>query len=220
MDGLDLDDVLFPKKLILENDRLVGYTMQYFKNSINVFDYLTKNRFINCKDIFSVVKQSSLILRKIHENNIIYQDLSFDNMLIDKDGNIKYSDIDGCAYEEYKSPFISILLKKFLFDYKKNSYCNVSKNTDRISLILSFYLVTYLKELQNISKKKYASLSDNIITLQNAFSYANILLKCDNLPLMPYIDELIDENDNYIIDRNKQLNLKQQFVGKIKKYGF
>lgn len=211
IDGLVLDDVLLPKELIVEDGKLVGYTMEYFRNSINILDYLTQNRFVNCSDIFSVVKKASLILRHIHENDIICQDLSFDNILIDKDGNIKYSDIDGCAYKDYRSPFMSIILKRFLIDYRRDSFCYVSKNTDRISFMLSFYLVTYLQELQKLSKKKYHSLSDNIKTLENSREYANMLLGCRTLPEIPYVDELIDDNDDYVIDRNKQLSLGRRF---------
>jgi len=218
MDGLVLDDVLLPKELIIQDGKLVGYTMDYFKNSINILDYLTQNRFINCNDIFSVVKRASLILRHIHENEVICQDLSFDNILIDQDGNIKYSDIDGCAYKNYQSPFMSVILKRFLIDYRKDSFFHISKNTDRISFLLSFYLVTYLQELQRISKKKYHSLSDSIKTLENLREYANMLLGCSTLPEIPYVDELIDDNDDYVIDRNKQLSLRKRFSNIISCY--
>lgn len=210
MDGIVLDGVLMPKDLIVHNGQLAGYTMDNFKNSVNILDYLTTTRFIDCKDIFKVVKEASLILKKIHESGIICQDLSFDNILIDANGNIKYSDIDGCAFKDYKSPFVSVLLKRFLIDYRKDKLCYVSKNTDRISFMLSFYLVMYLQELQKLSKKKYHSLSDNISTLENCREYANMLLGYRTLPEIPYLDELINDNDSYIIDRDKQISIKQK----------
>ena len=210
MDGIVLDGVLMPKDLIVHNGQLAGFTMDNFKNSVNILDYLTTTRFIDCKDIFKVVKEASLILKKIHESGIICQDLSFDNILIDANGNIKYSDIDGCAFKDYKSPFVSVLLKRFLIDYRKDKLCYVSKNTDRISFMLSFYLVMYLQELQKLSKKKYHSLSDNISTLENCREYANMLLGYRTLPEIPYLDELINDNDSYIIDRDKQISIKQK----------
>ena len=207
MDGLVIDDVILPNCLILDGDKLIGYIMEYFKDSIPISDYLTLTRYINCKTIFSITKKVSIILRHIHENNIICQDLSFDNILIDKDRNIKYSDIDGCMYKEYKSPFMSHVLQS-LFDYRKDPFHYFSKNTDRISLMLSFYAATYLKELQKLSKKKYHSLSDNMQTLENCREYASKLLsRCRILPDIPYMDELIDDADDYIIDREKQLGL-------------
>ena len=124
--------------------------------------------------------------------------------------NIKYSDIDGCAFKDYRSPFVSVLLKRFLIDYRKDKLCYVSKNTDRISFMLSFYLVMYLQELQKLSKKEYHSLSDNISTLENCREYANMLLGYRTLPEIPYLDELINDNDSYIIDRDKQISIKQK----------
>lgn len=205
MDGIILDDVLMPKDLIIHNGQLAGYTMDNFKNSVNILDYLTATRFIDCKDIFKIVKEASLSLKRIHKSGIICQDLTFDNILIDANGNIKYSDIDGCAFNDYSSPFMSVLLKRFL-NYRKDDLCYVSKNTDRVSFMLSFYLVMYLKELQKLSKKEYHSLSDNISTLENCREYANMLLGFRTLPEVPYLDELISDDDSYIIDRNKQLS--------------
>lgn len=215
MDGLVLEGALLPKQLIVEDDKLAGYTMEDFKDSINILDYLTQNRFINCSEIFSIVKRASLILKDIHEKGIICQDLSFDNILIDKYGNLKFSDIDGCAYKDYRSPFMSVLLNRFIIHYRKDKICYISKNTDRISLMLSFYLVTYLKELQKLSKKQYHSLSDNIKTLENCKEYANALLCFRTLPEIPYLDELIDDNDDYLIDRDKQLSLGRRFLNVI-----
>ena len=105
---------------------------------------------------------------------------------------------------------MSVLLKRFLIDYRKDKLCYVSKNTDRISFMLSFYLVMYLQELQKLSKKEYHSLSDNISTLENCREYANMLLGYRTLPEIPYLDELINDNDSYIIDRDKQISIKQK----------
>ncbi len=212
MDGMILDDVLMPKDLIVHNGQLAGYTMNDFKNSVNILDYLTSTRYIDCKYILKVVKEASLILKKIHEYGIICQDLSFDNILIDEDGNIKYSDIDGCAFKDYNSPYMSVLLKRFLIDYRKDKLCYVTKNMDRISFMLSFYYVIYLRELQKLSEKKYHSLSDNISTLENCREYANMLLGFRTLPEVPYLDELINDSDNYIIDRIKQISTKKKIL--------
>ncbi len=210
LDGIILDDVLMPKALILYNGFLVGYVMEYFKNSINVFDYLTTGRFVNCKEIFKITKQASLILRKVHKAGIIYQDLSFENILINDEGIIKYSDIEGCTFKSYEAIFISRLLKRFLSDYKNEPFFQPSQNMDRISFILSFYSVIYLQELQKLSKRKYHALADKISTLKNCDKYAEMLLKSASLPEIPYLNEVINENDNYVIDREKQITFKEK----------
>ncbi len=211
IEGISIKDVLLPKSLIMKNDKLQGYTMENFKDSMSLFDYFTSTRYVNCKDILAAFEKSSLILRDIHNTGIICQDLSFDNILIDKWGNIKYCDIDGCYYNKNMSPFISALLKSFLIDFKNESSCNISKNTDRLSLMLSFFYLMFAKELQTVTKKKYNLLSTNIKTLKNMREYANVLVDVkSNIPKIPYIDELIDKADDYVIDRAKQMGIKQK----------
>ena len=47
-------------------------------------------------------------------------------------------------------------------------------------------------------------------TLENIREYVNMILGSKTLPEILYIDELIDDNDDYVIDRNKQLNLRKK----------
>lgn len=211
MDGIKLDDVLLPKILIMKDGNLEGYMMDNFKNSINMLDYLASTRYINCKYILETVKKASLILREIHKKEIICLDLSFDNILIDNNGNIKYSDIDGCCYKDYDSNYISILLRNFLKIYRKDYGIGISENLDRISFMLSFYLVMYLREIQTLNRRKYNKLANHINTLNNTREFANILVDRSNpISNIPYLDELIDDKDDYVIDRFKQLSLKSK----------
>lgn len=39
MDGIIIDGILLPKELIIDDDKLVGYTMDYFKDSMNLYDF-------------------------------------------------------------------------------------------------------------------------------------------------------------------------------------
>ena len=217
MDGIKLDDVLLPKVLILKDDKLVGYTMDNFKDSMPLLDYFGRSRHVNCKDIFTAVKKASLILRDIHSSGIICQDLTFDNILIDNSGNIKYCDIDSCCYNGYMNNFISVLLNRFLFDYRKEDGCKLSINIDRISFLLSFCLLVYNSELSMVYKSKYnRMLTDNVETLKNIKEYINVLNdKSKALIEVPYMDEVICDSDDYIIDREKQLSLKQKILRKL-----
>lgn len=217
MDDISIENVLLPKSIIIENGKLKGYIMDNFKNSISLNDYFRTYRYVNCKELFNAIKKASIILKKIHKTDIICQDISFDNILIDKYGNIKYCDIvDSCTYKNYNSPFRSLLLNEFITNYRKEKYYIPSQNMDRVSFMLSFYYLIYLKELQKLSKKQYHSLSDNINTLEITRKYANILVdKKSKIPEIPYMDELIDNKDEYIIDREKQLDLKRKILSKI-----
>lgn len=209
MDGIKIDNVLLPEDLIIENGILQGYTMKYFKDSMQLSDKFLK-RYFNCKELFDYVYKASRILRNIHSNGIICQDLSFENILVDNEGNIAFCDIDGCSYKENYSPFISILFKEFLIDWRKSKIYR-KEDIDNVSMILSLYLLMYGQVLQKITKKQYRILSDKIHTLENLRQFANILVdKNRDIENMPYLDEVIDSTDDYEIDRKKVLSLRQR----------
>lgn len=208
MDDITIDGVLMPEKLIMDYGDLCGYTMKNFKDSINLNDYFLKKRYINSQDLFGAIKKASIILRNIHDKKIVCQDLSFDNILINNEGNIMFCDIDGCKYGYHKSPFVSVLLARLMLDYR-NENIVLSKNTDRISMMISMLYLMYLKEVQELSKRQYNSLSKHIKTLKNIRKYTDRLInRKKEISEIPYLDELIDDSGDYVIDRMKQLNLK------------
>lgn len=211
MDGIKIENVLLPKELIIQDGNLQGYTMDYFKDSMPLSDRFMV-RYVDCKKLFYYVLKASKVLRIIHQNDIICQDLSFENILIDKAGNIAFCDLDGCSYKEHIAPFISTLTKNFLVDYR-NDKISLSDNLDRISMMISFYYLIYAKEIQNLTKRQYHKLSDKIITLENSREYANMLVDRSNpIGEIPYLDDLIDTRDEYVYDREKQLSLVRRIL--------
>ena len=211
MDGIRIDNVLLPKELIVKDGKLQGYTMDYFPNSIPLSDRFSV-RYVDSKKLFDYVLKASKILRTIHDNDIICQDLSFENILVDNNGNVAFCDLDGCSYNGHIAPFIFVLMKKFFIDYRDEKLL-LSSNLDRISMMISFYYLIYAIEIQHLTKRQYHKLSDKILTLENARMYANILVDRNNpIGKIPYLDELIDQNDDYIYDRDKQLSLVRRFL--------
>lgn len=209
MDGIKIDNVLLPRELIIKDGKLYGYTMDYFKSSMQLSDRFCV-RYVDCKKLFDYISKASRILRTIHQNGIICQDLSFENILVDNTGNVVFCDLDGCNYKDHIAPFISVLMKKFFINYRKEQI-PLSSNLDRISMMLSFYYLIYAKEIQKLSKKQYHKLSDKIATLENTRMYANMLVdKSNYIGEIPYLDELINPDDDYIYDRDKQLSLARR----------
>ena len=93
MDGLKIDNVLLPNKLIMKDNKLYGYTMDYFANSMPLSDKFIV-RYVDCKKMFDYILKASQILRTIHSHGIICQDLSFENILVDENGNVVFCDLD------------------------------------------------------------------------------------------------------------------------------
>ena len=141
MDGLAIDNVALPTGLILDGKKLEGYIAPFFKDTTPISNSFLA-RYFNTQEFLQIMVKVSHLLRKIHQNEIVCQDLSFENILIDKDGNVFFCDLDGCSYHDHISSFVSLLMKRFINDYRKE-ICIVEKNLDRISLMISFYYFLY-----------------------------------------------------------------------------
>ena len=210
MEGLEIDNVLLPKELIVSNGKLEGYTMDYFPSvSLNSkFEV----RHVDTKVLFDYVYKASKILREIHKNGIICQDLSFENILVDDNGNVKFCDLDGCSYKDNVSPFVSLIMKRYFIDYRKEQLL-LCTNLDRVGMMLSFFFVVYAKELQKLNRKSYSKLAEKSNTLEEMRKYANLLLDRSNpVPAIPYLDELIWLDDDLVYDRYKQLSLFKRLI--------
>lgn len=202
MKDLFIEDVLLPKDLIFDRNMLVGYTMDNFSNSLNLYDYFGKDRFVDVNDILMATKKTSQILKKVHSEGVILQDFSFDNILIDGNNNIKICDIDGCFYNGYRGPYISQIVKYYheLFPQKA---ININFNFDNQSLLLSMIFTIYHKIVFNINN--YDKLSDQIKTLKKMRAIVKDFFSDPDFKL-PYLDELIVDDDHFIIDRNQQVS--------------
>lgn len=208
MENLKLDNVLLPKGMIVEDGILQGYIMDYFQNSTTLLSRFTRREF-NCKELFEYVYKASIVLKNIHSNGVAWQDLSFENILVDDNKNVMFCDIDGCSYNEITTPYCSVLLTNFMLKFRKSKVKDF-KELDKLSMILSFYYTLYFQILQRITKKQYHALSDHISTLETLRPIANMLVD-KNRPIekLPYLDEVINLSDDFEIDRKKVMTLRQ-----------
>ena len=201
IDGLKIDNVTLPIDLIMNGHKLEGYTMKYYEGAIPLSSKYKYYEPLDCKEFFYDINSSTQILKKLHKNNIICADLSFENILITPDNNIIFCDvIESCAYDRHEALFISLLLKKFI-DYRKKPI-PVSEHSDKISMLLSFYQTIFDKEIQKVPNRKYNRLARNISTLQNLKDCTyNLLHRNKDILNISYLDKYIDITDDYIIKK-------------------
>lgn len=212
MDGLKIDKAYLPIDLIVNGETLVGFTLSKFKNSMSIYDKFF-GQFVDFKELFVYITKACKILREIHNNGIICQDLSFDNILVDDNGNVAFCDLDGCSYNGYESPFISMPMKKLICEYRKEEFITC-ENFDRISMLVSFYYLIYKKYLYEISRNNLYLLSKNVETLNKTMLYVESLLKDKEIIEVPYMDELIVQTDDYVMDRQKEFSLFRRILKK------
>ena len=209
-DKLNDNCFLIPENIIMDNDELIGYTMKYFDNSIDLYNKYTKSDSIDFSEFNHDLRKSSKVLREFHKKGFVFLDMSFSNILKSEDGDIKLCDFDGTVYKEnVELPITSQILNDYLVDYK-NKKIKVSPNTDRLSLLLSMYVALFKKEIENIKEEEYDYLANRIRSLKLLKYYYKILLdKKREIPEIPYLDRILCDdqhiNINYKIDDKKIL---------------
>lgn len=209
MEGIKIDGMIMPKEYICKNGMFIGYSMDYVKNSVSIYDKFSGQRYMSMKELLEILKKASTILKNIHSEGIIYQDLSFDNILVDDKNNINFIDIDSCAYKNYYTNFAPNLLLNFI-DYLGYDYSQIiSMGADRLSFLLGFYYISYFKEIEKLNISEYKYLYDNVKTICMANSVVKKIYEKYSLEEVPYFDELIDINDDFIIDRNMQIDFSR-----------
>ena len=188
----NVEGLILPEILVVNNDGLlIGYIMEKFQNSMNLNDYYSQSIHLNFTELCNVLLDVINILKKVHDEGIILQDLSFDNILINSEHDVKICDLDACEYNGHYMPFISVLYKNFISDYRGDNIHLGNPNVDKISLMLSFIYIIYMRELQYISLRDYKRLSRHIECLDEI---RKILMRKDLHEIdLPYLDGLIRE---------------------------
>lgn len=211
MRDIIIDGVIKPDKYIVktyfrygkEKFDFLGYTMPKFENSSNVNNHFYYVDSYKCSDLFKVLKKASIILKEIHENNIIFQDFSFFNILFDKNdyNNVKIIDMDSCCYNKNGTAFVSYDLKYYYENILGERFIPATKNNDKLSMILSLSILLFSKEIDEISNSDYEEKARKIKTLENLKEYY-LALRDGKIDLcsgeIPYLHELIDDNESYV----------------------
>ena len=209
LDGLEVDGVILPKDLVMNDGKFIGYSMPYFKDSMTLSDKFS-GRFIDKGLMLYAFYTASNIVRKLHEEGVVCQDISLENILIDVHGDIKICDSDSFAYKDYNSESFSRIFCLFLLKYRKQKL-NLWEDIDRLSLILIFYYLLFEREIQQVSKRKYDIASSEIKTVDNLWGIRDILVNKNKvLYNIPYLDEFISFSDSGTFDKNKCLTLRQK----------
>lgn len=188
-------NIIIPDTIITQNGCFIGCGMDYIKNSNQLFDFRKYCNDIN--KLFDILKRISYILENnIHKNNIIVCDLSFSNIIIDKNFNSYFIDFDSCFVDNIEQNTIASLLF-YYYKYRKVKI-DINKNMDNLSLILNTLYIIFKKKINEISEFEYDELKEQIYFLEEIKELFIELKKQDrNIPNVPYISEFIKKKENY-----------------------
>ena len=189
--GIELNNVVLPKDIIVSGSLLSGYTMDYKKEAIILFEFVKRSKNIN--EFLKLVYNVSQTLREIHNDprNIVVGDMSFSNVIFDKNFEHYFVDFDSCMIDGIPSDRISFLLSDYTVTRRIYNF-DINKNTDRLSLILCMLHTIFAEEIDEISMYDYDYVSERVETLKNMREIVlEIKKNKKHIPEVPYVDELI-----------------------------
>lgn len=188
---------LFHKEII----QTEGNTMKYIPDATQLFDF--KEVSLDGKIFSDIVISSSKTLEEIHKNGIFVPDLSFSNIIFDKNFEHYFVDFDSVSFGKNNGVLSGML--RWYFRYKGiDLEVKPNVNCDKISLILHFLYVILDKSILSVNNKEYDRISEQIEVLKDLKEVVLEIKKKENvIPTVPYLHEIIKENNNFSLKVEK-----------------
>ena len=190
-DGDNIPNVVIPNILINNGDILYGCAME------NIVDSSTIVKYRNT-DIYSYLLYNvSVSLKNIHNDprNIVIGDFHFNNIIIDKNYNHYFIDIDSCKIDGILQDRTPNSLVRYL---KNRGYFNtdVCVNTDKLCMFLSIINSLFGKDIDSISMEEYDKKGEELFLLREIRSYILEIKNNSNYSLdIPYLCDVISWDD-------------------------
>lgn len=143
-------------KKVAINNKFIGFFMPYIKNGIELKEINKLN--LNKEEIFKIFLKISKTLELLHQNNIIYGDISESNILIDSNLNPYFIDMDGALVNGIGQCNIP----KILFNNNFIEKFIPSKSQDITILNMLFINILSNKKASQLTKKEYLKLIDQM----------------------------------------------------------
>lgn len=189
---IDNDFICSPKDKIMEGNLLRGYTYDFIDGCC-LYDLINKkNELIFVKSLIETSKK----LKEFHnlEGKPVFGDMHFYNVIIDKDLNPHFIDVDSFGIDKYESDDIPVEL--YTYCTMQNYKIEKNQDYDRLSFMLSLFKVIFKDNILRVSPMDYKFTSRKYEFLDNKKLedlYFNLRLSHSKIPEVPYIYELIRE---------------------------
>lgn len=181
---VDINELVMPEKLVINNGKLIGYTMEYIDgvNLKELFDNIKYDRL----EMIKHLKEIGIILDKIRKLNNYNQSINFylndiheANFILDQSGHIKVVDVDSCkignnipVIAKYLTPFSPIdeLPEKYKrYNDAKIGYIVPDFNSDLYCYNLMILNYLYKDNIQKLDIAEFYSYLNYLISI--GFSY-------------------------------------------------
>lgn len=181
-----IENVLLPEKKIISRELgFCGFTTKYINNSSSLY---TKN--LSSTELFNILKETSITLKKIHEHKIIVGDCNFGNILLDRDNNHYIIDTNSFKFDEFDSYVTPKITKDFYRKVKDELYLS-SENNDRLTFLLEYLYRIFDDTIYEIDDKTFDEKCEKVEELNKVKKLVKTIKKEDKgIPYIPYFHEL------------------------------
>ncbi len=220
---INIDELVFPEKIVVIDKKITGFIMKYIENNINL-SLLLDSKNIDVQLKIKLLKQIELIMQKVQhvkgmKEQFLLADIHESNFILQKDtGKVFCVDVDGCKisnnriysmkYGSFNEKFLDLPHKYPLYEdeepipnFNTEWYCFITMVLNMIGsgpvyklLLEDFYdYIEYLKDA-GFSKELLHCLANIYSNKDNYFSKE----------LLDYIPSNIDEVslDSYLDKKN------------------
>jgi len=205
-DEIGIEELVYPDSLISVDNEIVGYSMDFINNNLNVNRILNSPNF-DLKFKINILKEIGTILEKVKDNQIItLSDIHEGNFIYDLDTKkVKAIDLDSCKIGKDEGSLSKYLtFNPNLWDYPHKYPMNdddihiPNNNTTYLSyiyMILNFISgCNYVNRLSIDSYYKYLErLRNNGYSQELIDIFALIYTKADNHTPLHLLDEIKEE---------------------------
>ena len=208
-DKIEIEELVYPDKLISLDNEIVGYSMDFIKENININIILNSDK-IDFKFKIKILKEIGLLLEKIKDNGIItLSDIHEGNFIYDLSRKqVRAIDLDSCKIGKNEGSLSKYLtFNHNLWDYLHKYPLNEDEihipntNTTYLSyiyMILNFISGTnYISELSIDSYYKYLErLKQNGFDQELLDIFSLIYVNTDNKSPVDLLDRIQDKKIN------------------------
>lgn len=173
-DEIDIPELVIPDYLLSINSQIEGYVMEYV-DGVNLSTIIYSSK-ISMYEKINYLKQLSILLdqmkwvRKYTSVNDFYLgDIHEDNIMIDKDGNIRIIDLDSCKiHNNISSPtrylqslkMKGIINQKYQLDPFNQDVITPSSQTDYYCLMVLLLNTLYMGNITKLDMKDFYNYLD------------------------------------------------------------
>ena len=124
------------KNIVVPNAKIVDTTFIGVREDyISGVDLCDANDVYSDKEIFDILNDVSVSMESIHKDNIIFTDLNFGNIRIDKEKNHHFLDVLSYSISKIPSSYISYIAKAYMNKNGKRKI-KTNANTDKLTFLL------------------------------------------------------------------------------------